>query len=130
MRLIKEIKSKSGEVHFKRWLIWKGKNKEIYIHGIYKADKDKHLHNHPWDIWTIVLWGSYIEKLPRGKQCVRSIFNVRKSKAEEFHAIGYLENPAYTLAIVGPRRNSDWGFLMNGETVQHEEYRKLKRKGK
>jgi hypothetical protein len=64
-KLIKEIKSKQGVLHFKRWELFTSKrfNFSIYLHGIYKADEDPHLHNHPWNIATLILWGSYIEEL-------------------------------------------------------------------
>ncbi len=64
-KLIKEIRSKEGILHFKRWEIFSSTkfNFSIYLHGIYKADQDLHLHNHPWNIATLILWGSYIEAL-------------------------------------------------------------------
>ena len=40
MKLIKEIKSKSGEVHFRRWEILKTRWGSIWLHAIYKADQD------------------------------------------------------------------------------------------
>ena len=66
MKLIKEIKSKSGEVHFRRWEILKTRCGSIWLHAIYKADQDKHLHNHPWDFKSLVLKGSYLEQTEKG----------------------------------------------------------------
>ena len=68
MKLIKEIKSKAGELHFKRWEILKTHFGSIWLHAIYKADTDKHLHNHPWDFISVVLRGSYYEQTPLGNK--------------------------------------------------------------
>ena len=52
--LVKEIKSKAGEVYFRRWRIISTPLIKIYFHGIYKADEDAHLHNHPWNFISII----------------------------------------------------------------------------
>lgn len=48
--LIKEIKSKTGDLHFRRWRIIETPWFSIYVHGIYKADEEAHLHDHPGTI--------------------------------------------------------------------------------
>ncbi len=40
--LVKEIKSKAGELHFRRWRLLQLPFFAIYIHGIYKSDEDLH----------------------------------------------------------------------------------------
>lgn len=92
MKLIKEIRSKDDVLHFKRWRLLKTPWFEVYIHGIYHKDEDKHLHNHPWNIWTMILWGSYIEEL-MGKDCkstkhkIRTFLNMGYRNSERFHCI-------------------------------------------
>ena len=129
MKLIKEIKSKNGKLHFRRWELLKTPWFSIWIHGIYAADEDKHLHNHPWDFKSIVLKGAYIEKTEKG--IVRQTpgkFNSRNGN--DFHKILRLVTPVvYTLFIVTPVKR-EWGYLVDGQFIQHEEYRKLKHEGK
>ena len=60
--LNKEIISKEGVLHFRRWTIFSCYYFSIYIHQIFKADEDLHLHNHPWNYCSIILYGSYVER--------------------------------------------------------------------
>ena len=59
--LVKEIKSKAGELHFRRWRFLETPWFGIYLHYIAKADEDKHPHDHPWSFVGIILWGGYEE---------------------------------------------------------------------
>jgi len=133
MKLIKEIKSKKGEVHFRRWRLFSLPWFSVNIHGIYKHDMDDHLHNHPWNIWTMVLSGGYAEIYWDEKQKVkrynlRTPLNMSYRGADKFHKIGkILKSPTYTLAIVGKRKKREWGYLMDdGTTTDHKTYRKTK----
>jgi hypothetical protein len=128
MKLIKEIKSKAGDVHFKRWEILKTRWGSIWLHAIYKADTDKHLHNHPWDFTSIVLKGSYIEQTQKGINFQRpGKINVRDGS--EYHKILQMETPVvYTLFFASkPKRL--WGYDVDGRFIDHETYREMKNKG-
>lgn len=64
---VKEIRSKEGELYFERYAIFEIENvASLYIHRIHKADKDKHLHTHPWNFASVILKGSYAEKTDDG----------------------------------------------------------------
>lgn len=129
MKVIKEIISKSGKLHFRRWELLKTPWFSIWIHGIYAADEDLHLHNHPWDFKSIVLKGSYIEKTDKGFIC-QSIGKFNSRNGEDFHKIFQLLSPVvYTLFIVSPVKR-EWGYKVDGKFVQHEEYRKIKHENK
>ncbi len=132
MKLIKEIRSKDDVLHFKRWRLLKTPWFEVYIHGIYHKDEDKHLHNHPWNIWTMILWGSYIEEL-MGKDCkstkhkIRTFLNMGYRNSERFHCIReVISKKVYTLAIVGKRKSHEWGYHTEKGFVDHITYRKNK----
>ena len=58
---VKEIVSKEGVLHFKRYAIIETSFFALYIHRIYEADKDEHMHNHPWSYLSLILNGSYVE---------------------------------------------------------------------
>jgi hypothetical protein len=145
MRLIKEIRSKTGELHFKRWQLLKTPWFCIYIHGIYREDEDDHLHNHPWNLWTMVLWGSYVEKLEKIRKVdgvdkidvrgsgykikSRHPGNMAYRNSEKFHTIAHVNKAAaYTLAIVGKRKKEPWGFMTEKGFVDFKTYRKNKNK--
>jgi hypothetical protein len=129
MKLIKEIRSKEGKLHFRRWELLKTKWFSIWIHGIYESDQDLHLHNHPWDFKSIVLKGSYIELTEKGFVWQTPLkFNSRNG--ENFHKIYKLLTPVvYTLFFVTPTKR-EWGYEVNGEFITHEKYRELKKQGK
>ncbi len=128
MKLIKEIKSKSGEIHFKRWELIKTRWGSIWLHAIYKADVDKHLHNHPWDFRSIVLKGSYKELTQQGIQ-LQSPGKINVRDGSKYHKILELLSPVvYTLFFAStPKRQ--WGYDVDGRFVDHETYRELKNKG-
>jgi hypothetical protein len=130
--LIREIRSKEGVLHFKRWRLLSLPWFSIYIHGIYKEDLDEHLHDHPWNIWTIVLSGGYIEQVKNLDGTYSTIrrkrFHTGYRKADQFHKILTLLRPkTYTLAIVG-RRDHDWGYDTEKGWVDHITYREWKNK--
>lgn len=132
--LLKEIRSKEGELHFKRYGIktpWFG----IYLHFIYKPDEDKHRHNHPWDHIIFPLKGCYIEEREwNGKvgYLARKFYpwprwNWRKHNwYHKIHSI--IKGPCISLCITGPKKY-DWGFNVDGVCVDEPTYRKNKRAG-
>jgi hypothetical protein len=125
MKLIKEIRSKEGKLHFRRWQILKTPWFSIYIHGIYAPDQDKHLHNHPWDYKSLVLKGSYIEETNNGVNLLK-FGSVTSRNGEDYHKIKtLLTNSVYTLFIVSPAKRT-WGYQVDGKWMHNEEYRKLK----
>lgn len=128
MKLIKEIRSKDGVLHFRRWQLFKCKWFSIYLHGIYESDKDQHLHNHPWDYRSIVLKGSYIEETESGLN-ILSPGKVSKRVGSDYHKINrLLSKSVYTLFIVSPIKRI-WGYLVNGKWMDHETYRNRKNNG-
>ena len=129
MKLVKEIKSKKGVVHFRRWRIIELPWFSIYIHGIYKEDTDLHLHNHPWKIWTMILKGGYWEEREVGHR-LRTFGHMAYANTKAFHKINKMyRNPTYTLAIVGKRTNNKWGYKTENGFVDHITYRKNKNNG-
>ncbi len=133
LKLIKEIKSKEGEIHFRRWRVLTTPWFDINIHGIYKADEDDHLHNHPWNIFTMILKGGYTEETECGFN-VRGFLNMRYSNTKAFHKIYKMHtSPTYTLAIMSNRKGN-WGYLIHDEhppmILDHKKYRQFKREGK
>lgn len=127
MKLIKEIISKDGDLHFRRWAIFQSKYFSIYLHGIYKEDNDAHLHNHPWNLFTIVLKGSYIEELENNKFVIRYFLDFGYRSRSKYHKIFKIQSKEVkTLALVFGKRDDNWGYLVDEKHVIHSEYRKNK----
>lgn len=146
-KLIKEIKSKTGEVHFRRWSILSTKWFNIYIHCIYKPDEDKHLHDHPWDFYGIVLKGVYIEEislinteeflsmvksedLPTKRIFRHPLFVVYRKSYIPHKILHILTNkPVWTL-IFTTKKNREWGYIGEDGWINHKDYRKKKNETK
>ena len=125
-KLIKEIKSKAGVIHFKRWLIFKipFTTLQLFLHQINKADEDKDEHDHPWNFISLIISGGYVEtsehlitRRKPGSICFR--------KAATSHKITQLFGKTYSLVLVwGDRR--PWGYNTEGGWVESQQYRNIK----
>jgi hypothetical protein len=110
--IVKEIKSKEGTVHFRRWRLLATPWFSVFVHGIYRKDEEAHMHNHPWNFFSLVLCGGFTEQRHDGVFIRRTWLKGRYNRAEDFHRIFSLDNdkPCYTLVVVGQERNEPWGF--------------------
>lgn len=128
MKLVKEIKSKTGELHFRRWKFFQIKNLfSIYIHKIYLPDYDEHVHNHPWNFVSIILDGGYVEIDHNGNPVSRWTGSISFKSRTSFHKITHVyKSPTKTLVITGPKIKIPWGYLVNDKFVDFKTYRKIK----
>lgn len=147
---IREIRSKSGVLHFRRWRIIETRWFNIYIHYIAKSDEDKHLHSHPWNFISIPLSGGYVQKVIRPlvnyvenkdddifrvhtEACLP--FHPMRMESGDFHKIKLIR-PTWSLVFTGSRTGYkegyfpyDWGYWIDGNIgcINHIKYRELKR---
>ena len=109
----------------------------IFLHKFLKGDPDD-VHDHPWPYATIILWGGYYEYIPYFNEMGEKVNELQKWRgpghfrtctAESYHRIELKPGvTCWTLFMPGKQRR-DWGFLVNDEWIQHEQYFD-KRKGK
>jgi hypothetical protein len=124
-----EIRSQDGILHFRRWRLIETKYFRLYLHQIFESDKDKHLHNHPWNFLSIILCGGYVESLSAGKKVFapRFVFH----KASTYHKITSLMLPGRPIVSLffafGKYR--EWGYETSEGHINSEEYRKRKHNG-
>jgi len=151
--MIKEIKSKEGVIHFRRYRILWTPWFAIYLHNIRQPDKDIHLHDHPWNLLICILKGGYWEIVDKFKPkdgytptddfeyheelkdgyITRSIKNkpgqIFYRKSTDFHQIGKLLTPSvWTLCLTFGKRRQ-WGYQTEDGWIDHETYRRLKHEG-
>jgi hypothetical protein len=138
---VKEIRSKNGVLHFKRYAIFETELLSLYIHKIYEADKDAHLHSHPWNFASVILKGSYVEQyieINYTEYSIQSIYRHRTKRPLSFgfgsrryyHKILRIENSPVTslFFVFGPKK--PWYYFINPfKNIESEEYRKLKNEG-
>jgi len=124
--LIKEIRSREGVVHFKRWRLLATPFMSIYIHYIPKSDEDTDPHDHPWDFLSIGLKGILREYNKEGELSPkRRMGSFSCMKTSEFHRNIVIE-PFWSLVFVGRRKHDRWGFWTSEGWVDFEAYRKQK----
>ncbi len=133
--MVKEIKSKSGELHFRRYRIFWTPWFALYIHRIYKADEDEHMHSHPWQFFiSYVLSGGYVENTNLiGKEyLVKTAGSIGGRWWHEYHRLPYIIEPTTTCVfVVG---NEPWGYHVDSvnagyQHIDHVLYRRLKHAG-
>lgn len=124
---VKEIRSREGLLHFKRFAIIEIKNFfSIYIHRIYQHDKDPFLHTHPWNFFGIVLKGGYVEKTPEGlkEKSVGSIGFGDRTYLHKIHSLT-TNSGAVTLFFVWGK-NKDWYYKIGKDLIHNQNYRENK----
>lgn len=129
LQKVKEIRSKTGELHFQRYAIIETEWFALYVHRIHKEDQDKHLHSHPWNFLSMVLYGGYHELREDGRYKPKKPGTISWMSRNGFHKIAHIDRgPVTTLFFTfGPHQ--PWYYLVNGAEVESVEYRNLKNSG-
>jgi hypothetical protein len=122
------IKSRAGELVFKRWRLLSTPWLTVYVHRLYESDRDKDPHDHPWDYTTIILSGGYTEMIFGGESRTYRRGSVIAHRAEEAHQLALTEKPTTTLVFVGRYRRPEWGYHTKDGWVDFRSYRKNKNK--
>lgn len=92
----------------------------IFLHKFHKGDLDD-LHDHPWPYFTLILRGGYWETTPEG-DFWRRPGHFRFCGARSLHRISLEPGvDTWTLFVPGPHLR-DWGFVKEGQWIQHERY--------
>ena len=100
----------------------------VYLHHIHREDRDPDPHDHPWAFISLILSGSYIERVwpdkrDPAKRYLRyhPRFCFGRLGRRAAHMITTVQMPLWTLVVTGPRRGG-WGFWKDGEFVPWQEY--------
>jgi hypothetical protein len=140
--LVKEIVSKEGKVHFRRWRILATPWFNIYIHNILRSDEEAHPHDHPWNFLSFVLKGGYSEEwlhfyedkaYQKGAPLLKSVRRPGTfvyHDAKDFHKLTLLKGSAWTLVFTFGKRRPSWGYQTEQGWLEHKAYRELKYEGK
>jgi hypothetical protein len=95
----------------------------IKLHHILRSDEDRHLHDHPWDFVSIILWQGYIEHTETGAKRIRAGRIVRH-QATDAHRLE-LQRPAWTLVFTRGVTH-EWGFYADDGFMHWRGYLDLK----
>lgn len=134
--LVKEIVSKEGELHFRRYRLLSTPWFNIYIHQILKSDEDAHFHDHPWNFHSYLLKGSYLEQASYpGDWSEKFSYTYFAGDwvhhdAVDAHSLTLMTDQVWTLVFTSGRERV-WGYRMNdGSWTDFKTYRKMKNEGK
>lgn len=126
-------------------LDWKTRNGtrwSIAFHHFHRGDEDPHAHDHPFDFWSLILWGGYEEHIRTGGFWSNRVFQfpmagqdwvdqwtviIRRPLswayrwAEVQHRVTLRSKTCWTLCI--KRQNCrEWGFWRDDEFVPWRKY--------
>ena len=107
----------------RRWSDWLP---SIRIHHIMREDRDRHLHDHPWNARTFILRGWYIEERQNEFLGIeRRAGDTATLRFGEYHRIAFVpKDGVWTLFVTGKKRGT-WGFKVDGKKVPWREYLKI-----
>ena len=105
----------------------------VYLHEMYGPDGDRDLHDHPWNFYTFILKGGYMERFK--KDVTDSDYKSwifawprwsghRVGKTNGHQIVSLMETPTTTLVFTG-RRTRDWGFWTDLGWVPWDEYHEV-----
>jgi len=108
---VRKIRGRDGSVYLWRLYIlstpWFG----VMLHRIFRPDRQRDLHGHPWNFLSILLRGYYRELIgDTVRQCEVERRWLNPKRAEDRHSITWVSRaPVWTLVFTGLRRRK-WGF--------------------
>jgi hypothetical protein len=142
------LRRKDGVVYLTRWGIESRRLGGVFIHRMDAPDPGRDLHTHPWNFWSVVLWGGYAEerinvsmavaraqwadRLNRSRRAVparrgplrsRSPLSVSRLGLNEAHRIVSLNGQrSWSLVVHGPHQGP-WHFATPDGWVESNEYK-------
>lgn len=108
----------------RRWGDWLP---SVRIHRIMREDRDRHLHDHPWNARTFILRGWYDEVrqgelIWEARTIHRAAGETARLRFGEYHRISQVPaGGVWTLFVTGKKRGT-WGFDVNGNKVPWRDY--------
>lgn len=105
--------------YIRRWVLDLGLF-AIRIHHWMASDDDRHLHDHPWEYVSFVLWGSYIDVSDIART-QRPRWSIAWYPATHKHSVEIPPTGTWTLVISG-QETRQWGFWVNGRFRKRNRY--------
>lgn len=99
----------------------------VRFHHILRADKGRHVHDHPFSFTSIILKGWYTEERMdadgRLQLITYSEGDINTVKVGEYHRITDVsQDGVITLVFHDKKKYDSWGFLVDGERVHWKDY--------
>lgn len=111
--------------YMERW-IFKHPLGTFRIHKIMRSDNQRHMHDHPFSFFSIILKSGYWDVHPAPDDPTKETaswhgaISTNFKRAEECHRL-VLAHPVWTFVITG-RYRRDWGFHTSEGWISHDQY--------
>ena len=92
----------------------------IRLHRWERSDDKRAKHTHAWWFLTLVLWRSYCDVSPKGRDLLR-MGSIRYRPANHAHTVEVLKPGTWTLLITG-RAKHRWGFWVDNKLIKRDKY--------
>lgn len=109
----------TGE-YLHRWTLLRSRWLGVFLHRFVRSAVAVY-HDHPWDFWSLILKGGYVERRPQRTPNVRRPLSIAFRRAEDLHYVKLLGASCWTL-VVRFRRRREWGFRVRGAWMPWREY--------
>jgi hypothetical protein len=106
----------------RRWGNWLP---SIRLHKIKREDRDRHMHDHPWNARTVILRGWYEEQRPITDGYIstrRQTGETASLKFGQYHRISRVSDGGVWTLFITWRHRGTWGFLVDEKKVPWREY--------
>lgn len=130
--LVKKIVSQAGTTHFRRWRLFWTPWLTIYLHQIANSDLGIDKHDHPFNFWSLILKGAYIEDSRYAREDYLKehikIFTpgmINKKQMLDCHKLTLLST-TWTLVFT-TRRKHYWGYRTENGWVDHKVYNRARK---
>lgn len=131
------------EVYMRRWWLfnpypgagsykragWRDWLPSIRVHHIMREDRDRHLHDHPWNARTIILRGWYDEERPFDSGNFHRVATAYRARGYtgrllygQYHRISAVAGGGTFTMFITWRYQGTWGFAVDGRKVPWREY--------
>jgi hypothetical protein len=75
----------------------------VLLHRMHAPVEHQHFHDHPWNFWSIVLWGGYSERIRGAGTEWRGAGSIRYRRAECAHKTTTYDRVSWSLCFTGPK---------------------------
>lgn len=120
---LKVLIGKCGDPYLVRLELIKLFGWSLKLHVFLRGDEDVEMHDHPWDFWSLVLAGRYVEEYisPMGFKTARErkagdLSFMRATHRHRVSLTGFPTVHCATLVLCSPPRR-EWGFWMEEKFV-------------
>jgi hypothetical protein len=105
--------------YMRRWVLDFGLF-ALRVHRWEASDDKRAFHDHAWWFLTLVLWGSYVDVSPSGRDRLR-FGSIRFRRADHKHTVEVQRRGTWTLLVTGPVARR-WGFWVGEKLFKRDKY--------